>query len=101
MNEPILNFINNTESIVETDYGDFMRRENLYFLQLREALGPQTSSEAQLTLKNMQDYLQFSPDWNLESTKRQIVADATKLLQLVKINPAQDMQENTVHHFHP
>ncbi len=100
MNDAILDFIRNTDSIVETDYGDFMRRENLYLLQLREALSP-LSNETKIAIRKMQDYLQFKPNWDLEATKHQIKSDAHDLMHLVEINPARDVQENTAHHFHP
>lgn len=101
MNDLVFNFMKNTLKIEDADYGDFMRKENLYLTQLKEALGPEISAEVKLKFAEMQSYLQFYPSWNLDLTKQHLLGDARKLLQMLELNPTQNMQENIAFNFHP
>ena len=101
MNDLVFNFMKNTVNIEEEDFGDFMRKENLYLSQLAEALGPEISEEIKLKLTEMQTYLQFYPNWNLDLTKHHLLVDARELMQMMELNPAFNMQENAAFNFHP
>ncbi len=96
MTAAIKTFIMNTEAIEESDFGDFMRRENLYLADLKTALENQMSEKLKAKLEEMQKYLQFNPDWNLNQTKHQVLKDASELENLIDQNPSKNMQENSI-----
>ncbi len=95
MNENILNFMKALRAIDEADYGDFMRKANLYFVDLEGALGSEISDRAKLKLSEIHDYLQFKPDWNRENTLHRISKDILDLELILDESPASG------HDFHP
>jgi len=101
MNRPIEKFIENTESIVDGDYGDFMRKENLYFLQMMEELGSLMSHETKKKLFEMQNYIQFSPSWDIEQTRRQVIQDAQIIDHMLVNRPSEMVQTNSALEFVP
>lgn len=78
MSRDIEQFINDVKSIDDFDYGDFMRRANLYLNHLRENLDP-TEPRIKDKLNEMQKYLQFISSWDVEPTRRKIIADAMSI----------------------
>ncbi len=86
MGSPFIHFLDELSAISETDYGDFMRKVNSYLLELKENDIAKNSAEISEKLDNMQDYVQFHPNWDLESTKEKIFRDADKLVDLESRN---------------
>lgn len=74
-------FFEEIQNDTETDYGDFMRRANLYINDLMESL--HRNPAAVEKLHEMKGYLQFSPDWNIESTRKRLLCDALLLKEMV------------------
>jgi hypothetical protein len=62
----------------EGDYGDWMRRANLYWMELVEALGQQSRDATEL-LEAMRVMIQYQPDFQLIETRKRIVAMALDL----------------------
>ncbi len=75
-------FINDINSIDDLDYGDFMRRANLYLNHLNENLRP-FNQDIKKKLSEMQYYLQFVSNWDVESTRKRIIKDATYIDELL------------------
>ncbi len=84
----IENFIQITHAIEEGDYGDFMRRANLYFQNLGDALEPTRNKKAKSLLEEMKNYLQFNPDREMSTTKFRLENDAKKLNQFLEADSA-------------
>lgn len=76
----IRRFIDRIQTLEESDYGDFMREANLYLLDLEESLNSLVVDEVCLSkLYDMQIYTQFYPNWDIESTRKRLLADARQL----------------------
>ncbi len=71
-------FLSDVQSIHEYDYGDCMREWNHDLLYLRDHL-QNTSSWALQKINEMQLYVQFFPNWDVESTRSRIQRDALEL----------------------
>lgn len=78
-------FQDEASQVDELDYGDCMREWNRELLYLREQL-KNTTSWAQKKLDQMQDYIQFTPNWDVNSTRARILRDASELKQHLKLN---------------
>ena len=65
-------------TIAEGDYGDWMRRANLYWYELRDALGDQPPDVWDL-MQAMHIQIQYQPDFRLIETRRRVVAMALDL----------------------
>src|SRR4051812_15983688 len=61
-------------TIVEGDYGDFMRRAQGYYLEMIEELGPH-AREVRDRLDWIEEYLQFRPNWDIDSTRARLLVD--------------------------
>ncbi|MBR7518325.1 hypothetical protein KC217_21905, partial [Mycobacterium tuberculosis] len=73
-------FIERVSNIQEADYGDFMRKANLYLNDLKKDLSPYISGEEKKKIDEIQLHLQFIPTWEIEPTRKQVV-DAAKDLE--------------------
>lgn len=82
MGSPYIYFMEEINSIVETDYGDFMRKANSYLDKLKALPSAITSVEISKMLDQMQDYLQFNSNWDITTTKEKLLQDADKLIHL-------------------
>ena len=100
MNEHLLDFMKNLRAIDEGDFGDFMRKGNLFFLELSEALGTEMSDQAKKKLSEIQDHLQFTPDWNHDTTLHRISKDILDL-ELILDKTPKDSVSDFHPHFHP
>jgi hypothetical protein len=78
------NFARNISLVFEDDYGDFMRKVNLYLDQLESELRPLANPEIELKLSVMKSYIQYTPSWNVDATRRNIFADISELEKLIK-----------------
>lgn len=84
MDANIETFLRKTSMIIENDYGDFMRTENLYLNHLIRNLGLYGDRNINAKLAEMQTYLQFTPNWDVDSTRERLVNDAHYLDDLVQ-----------------
>lgn len=75
MSKAVRKFIENLNSIDESDYGDFMRKANVYLNYLKDDLSPMPQ-DVRSKLFEMQLYLQFISSWEIEPTRRRIITDA-------------------------
>lgn len=76
MTKEVSFFINQINSIFETDYGDFMRKANTYLNDLKIKLEWTSDPNIKKKLNQMKNYLQYNSTWNLESTQQQLIKDA-------------------------
>ncbi len=82
MSKAVRKFIENVNSIDETDYGDFMRKANVYLNHLKSDLAPMPQ-DIRSKVFEMQLYLQFISSWEIEPTRRRIVTDAMYVNELI------------------
>ena len=75
------NFEAKVKSLVEYDYGDFMRKSNTYLNRLLENFKTLNPEQQKLFLQLKQD-LQFSPDRNIDLVTESILTK-TKLLKSI------------------
>lgn len=75
MNFDTAKFSAEISDILENDYGDFMRPANLYLNSLRCDLKLVDDFNINQKINQMQYYLQFSPNWNIESTRKLLARD--------------------------
>jgi hypothetical protein len=78
-NEALLDFfIDQVQAVNEFDYGDCMREWNRELLYLWHHFR-NPPSWLDETFQEMQGYIQFYPNWDVESTRQQILEDAKHL----------------------
>lgn len=70
-------------SIHTLDYGDFMRQANFAIKRLQQALSRQEIPLTDVILQ-MKTYVQFSPSWDVESTKARLIKDTDELIILLR-----------------
>jgi hypothetical protein len=75
-------FIDEIKMADDDDYGDFMRRVNVYLLRLRETLRTRTP-EVLKTIDAIQLRVQLHPDWSLVSTRPWLLSHAYELREIV------------------
>lgn len=90
MTEYVDDFLKEVMAIDDTDYGDFMRKANLYFNHLQEVLWPWANDEIKMKLAEMHDYIQYEPSWDIPSTAQKILRDARLLKQLLSEQPGEE-----------
>jgi len=71
-------FTQQVQAVEEFDYGDCMREWNRELLYLRDHL-KDVPAEIYQTINEMQGYIQFYPNWDVDSTRQQILEDAGHL----------------------
>lgn len=76
--EAIQFFIDEAGKVGEYDYGDCMREWNRELLYLKAHLKNQ-SPWVSKKLNEMQMYIQFVPNWDVESTRERIMKDSAEL----------------------
>lgn len=57
-------------TIDNLDYGDFMRRANLYLMDLDAQI--EKNKEIHNVMKKMKDEIQFNPSWDIQTTRTSI-----------------------------
>ncbi len=67
-------FLEQAEAVNEFDYGDCMREWNRELLYLRDHLHHPEKPVLE-KLNEMQNYIQYTPNWDVNSTKEQILKD--------------------------
>jgi len=89
-------FLREVISIDDSDYGDFMRKANLHFNVLQQALWPLANDSIKMKLSEMHDYIQYEPNWDIPSTEEKIQADGSVLKNLIaKIQNSEKRSENS------
>lgn len=71
-------FLEEASQVDEMDYGDCMREWNRELLYLKDQLKNATPW-TQKKLWDMQNYIQFTPNWDVPSTRERIIKDALEL----------------------
>lgn len=66
-------------NITDTDHGDFMRKANSYLNELKVWL--KSSPLLLKRIEEMQVYTQFTPNWNVELTRRRLLSDVTDIMR--------------------
>lgn len=84
MNPETTTFTNQIKDLTETDYGDFMRSAYDLLLKLRDDVSYYADPDIQKRIENMKTYLQFNPNWEIESTRNKLLADAVEIDELIK-----------------
>lgn len=79
----IENFVQSLVAFNDTDYGDFMRESNVHLDHLCREIPPVGDSEINKKLVEMKLYLQYSPNWDIESTRARLIQDAKYLDELI------------------
>jgi hypothetical protein len=79
----LIEFKKHVQSMLEPDYGDFMRAANHDLLKLIEAFKTEDET-VQDKLNEMQMYTQFQPSWKVESTRERLLLDSEVLNILIK-----------------
>lgn len=94
MNTITEQFATNILSEFEDDYGDFMRSSNVHLNHLREGTSYYCDLEIEKKLDEMKWYLQYKPDWNIESTRRRLLNDTKYIDDLLNAH-LQDWESET------
>jgi hypothetical protein len=79
MNAFIQRFIREIKGIRESDYGDFMRSSNLYLNELQGRLEESHFPVPYRKIEDIKAYLQYCPNWDVDSTQSRLIHDATEL----------------------
>lgn len=84
--EAILTFLNDAAAVDDPDYGDCMREWNHELLALRQIfqdseISQEVSPWALEKLLEMQNYVQFNPNWDVDSTRERLLKDASEIQQ--------------------
>ncbi len=72
-------------AIDNLDYGDFMRRANLYLMDLDEQINK--NKEIHNLMKKMKDEIQYNPSWDIQST-RDSISKLTKSISQMQVKPS-------------
>lgn len=102
----VYEFCERIVSITDDDYGDWMRRANLYWLILAQVVSEtpgevshetspdmlaapldNVSSEVLLLLAELHDIIQYHPNWHLVETRRLAVQMALKIAEALGAEP--------------
>ena len=76
MTKLVQDFVEKIVSDTDSDYGDFMRRANLYLLELRDECRRLGHAELESKFREMQNYVQFSPIWWSKPVRQRLMLDA-------------------------
>lgn len=81
-------FLHETGKLNDFDYGDFMRQVNFSLetlLERLESLNLRDKDWYREKLLEIQDYVQFYPDWDVEQTRPRLFADLKILWDHAKV----------------
>ncbi len=82
MQKAVEKFINNLQDISDPDYGDFMRKANVYLNDLKGDLAPM-KQDVRAKIFEIQLYMQFISTWEIEPTRRRIIRDVLHVNDLL------------------
>jgi hypothetical protein len=80
--DALLIFEERVATLVSGDYGDFMRTVQTYFLEMISTVGTSVA-EARDRLIWMEEYLQYRPNWDIDSTRDRLLVDIQQLKKTV------------------
>ena len=83
INAAIEIFKTDLSGILESDYGDFMRKANQQILELKKELSYLHYPDVDRTIEEIQNYVQFYPTWMIESTREKAIKDAKVIDELL------------------
>lgn len=78
-------FSKKINAIDNLDYGDFMRRANLYLMDLDDQITK--TNEIRNLMKQMKDEIQYNPSWDIQSTRERI-SHLTQAISQIQVRPA-------------
>ncbi len=84
MNANLEAFAKEISEIIQYDYGDFMRVANGYLINLTRNLRNLDDEAIRNKLAEMQSYLQFAPNWDVESTRERLLEDVKYLDEIMR-----------------
>lgn len=84
MNMAVEKFVNDIKNIHEYDYGDFMRAANHCLIDLKHEMDRLPYQDVHKKLQEMQGYIQFNPNWDVDSTFEKALKDALSLETLLQ-----------------
>lgn len=76
MKKAIEQFIKDISTIDDPDYGDFMRKANHYLIELEDEIYKMANDSIKGHLREMKNELQYSPNWDIESTRDKLLLSA-------------------------
>jgi hypothetical protein len=77
-------FRRSVSDISEYDYGDFMRSASPHLMDLRNELHLLSDKNIDRRINKMQNYLVFTPNWDVESTREHLEVDTKYLDELLQ-----------------
>lgn len=85
MNPIVDHFIHEIKSIDDLDYGDFMRKANAYLLEFKDHVPHRSREKSSIDRKieEIQLYLQYYPNWEIESTRERLLSDAEVIDRMI------------------
>jgi hypothetical protein len=78
--EALRQFIDQVRWLYEPEFGDFKRKVGLYIQRLEEANPSLKSGRAKEVLKDMRTTVVYTPNGDIEATRRQLLKMAQELV---------------------
>lgn len=78
--EAVRTFIDQVRWLYEPEFGDFKRKIGLYIKRLEESHPALTKGEGSRVLENMKTTVVFNPNGDIETTRREVIQLAARLL---------------------
>jgi hypothetical protein len=78
--DAVKQFIDQIRWLYEPEFGDFKRKVNLYIQCLEESQPSVKTGAGKSVLENMKNIVVFSPNGDIESTRREVIQLAAQLL---------------------
>ena len=78
--DAVKQFIDQIRWLYEPEFGDFKRKVNLYIQRLEESQPAVKSGAGQSVLTNMKNIVVYSPNGDIETTRRELIQLAAQLL---------------------
>lgn len=78
--EAVQQFIDQVRWLYEPEYGDFKRKLNLYIQRLEEAHPSFKDGQGKKVLADMKTKVVYNPNGDIESTRREVIQLAARLL---------------------
>ena len=86
MGSPYVHLLEQVNSIIDTDYGDYMRKVNNYLTELLENKTAVMTPAMLEKIIEIQNYIQFTPNWDVSMTQNKLLKDAENLIYLEALN---------------
>ena len=83
MNAAVEKFVTDLNGILESDYGDFMRKANQHIRELKNEMQFLHYPDVDRKVGEIQNYVQFYPTWMIESTREKAIQDAKVIDELL------------------